>query len=457
MSNSTVKHVLHCMLLLSIVVVFMVYSGSKKAGTFDSFDPWVRYGVLNTWILYLLRLPISLALPQTLFNFFGLVLYNAFPDQVILNGSPIFCPPICVRVVTRGDYPDLVRRNVLRNLNTCLETGLENFHIEVVTDRPIGLGDRDRRIREIVVPTQYRTKTGALFKARALQYCLEDGVNVLQDEDWVVHLDEETLLTKDSVRGIVNFVLDGKHPFGQGMITYANEPIVNWLTTLADSYRVSDDMGKLRLQFKMFHRPLFGWKGSYVVTQLAAEKDVSFDHGPEGSVAEDCYFAMRAFARGYTFNFIEGEMHEKSPFTLLDLLRQRKRWLQGILLVVRSPAIPLYNKFLLGINLCSWITLPLSSLNLVLAAIYPVACSELLDIVCAFITGVTIYMYLFGVFKSFSLLRFKPRFFLLCTVGVLCTIPVNIVIENIAVIWGLLGEKRTFYVVQKDIPTLITV
>ncbi|XP_058124267.1 beta-1,4-mannosyltransferase egh-like [Anopheles ziemanni] len=456
MLNSIMKHVLHCLLLFSIVVMFMLYSGSKDDSTFDSFDPWVSYGVLGTWILYLLRLPIILALPQTLFNLFGLVLYNAFPDQVILNGSPLYCPPICVRVVTRGDYPNLVRRNVLRNLNTCLETGLEKFHIEVITDRPIGLG-RDRWIREIIVPPRYHTKTGALFKARALQYCLEDEVNVLHDEHWVVHLDEETLLTKDSVRGIINFVLDGKHPFGQGMITYANEPIVNWLTTLADSYRVSDDMGKLRLQFKLFHRPLFGWKGSYVVTQLVAEKDVSFDHGPEGSVAEDCYFAMRAFARGYTFNFIEGEMHEKSPFTLQDLLRQRKRWLQGILLVVCSSAIPLYNKFLLGINLCSWITLPLSSLNLVLATIYPIPSSKLLDMVCAFITSVTIYMYLFGMIKSFSLLRFKLRYFLLCAVGVICTIPVNFVIENIAVIWGLLGEKRTFYVVQKDIPTLITV
>lgn len=54
----------------------------------------------------------------------------------------------------------------------------------------------------------------------------------------------------------------------QGLITYANENIQNWFTTLADSFRVSDDMGKLRFQFKVFHKPLFGWKGSYVVTQV---------------------------------------------------------------------------------------------------------------------------------------------------------------------------------------------
>ena len=54
----------------------------------------------------------------------------------------------------------------------------------------------DKRIQEIVVPSTYRSKTGALNKSRALQYCLEDDVNMLNDDDWIVHLDEETLLTE---------------------------------------------------------------------------------------------------------------------------------------------------------------------------------------------------------------------------------------------------------------------
>lgn len=95
-----------------------------------------------------------------------------------------------------------------------------------------------------------------------MQYCLEDDVNQLGESDWIVHLDEETLLTDDCVRGIINFVLKGKHEFGQGVITYANEEVRNWMTTLADSFRVSEDYGKLRFQFLMFHRPIFGWKGN---------------------------------------------------------------------------------------------------------------------------------------------------------------------------------------------------
>lgn len=458
MLNSISKHLLHCALLITLLIFFEVFSGGIKINenSFVSVDPWEEYGTIPTILLYTLRLLTFLTLPQVLFNFFGLVFYNAFPEKVVLKGSPLLAPFICIRVVTRGDYPDLVKSNVIRNMNTCLDTGLENFLVEVVTDKQVNL-PKHRRTREIVVPKDYKTKTGALFKSRALQYCLEDSVNVLNNNDWVVHLDEETLLTENSVRGIINFVLDGKHPFGQGLITYANENVVNWLTTLADSFRVSDDMGKLRLQFKMFHKPFFSWKGSYVVTQVHAEKEVSFDNGIDGSVAEDCFFAMRAFAKGYTFNFIEGEMYEKSPFTLLDFLQQRKRWLQGILLVVHSHTIPLRNKLLLGISVYSWVTMPLSTSNMIFAGLYPIPCPNVVDFLCAFIAGFNIYMYVFGVIKSFSLYRFGVVKFFACVLGALCTIPINVVIENVAVIWGLVGKKHKFYVVQKDVRALVTV
>lgn len=166
---------------------------------------------------------------------------------------------------------------------------------------------------------------------------------------------------------------------------------------------------------------------------------------------------MRAFAAGYSFDFIEGEMYEKSPFTLLDFLQQRKRWLQGILLVVHSNVIPVRNKILLAISVYSWVTMPLSSSNIIFAALYPIPCPNIMDFCCAFIAAVNIYMYVFGVLKSFSLYRFGLVKFVLCALGAVCTIPVNIVIENIAVVWGLVGKKHKFYVVQKEVRTLITV
>lgn len=251
------------------ILLFLLLAGAISLDDKEKeyVDPLAAYGILGTIILYILRLLTLLTIPQVLCNFAGLTLFNAFPGKVNLKGSPLLAPFICIRVVTRGDFPKLVKDNVTRNMNLITDVGMENFMIEVVTDKAINL-PKHRRVREVVVPAEYKTKTGALFKSRALQYCLEDNVNILADTDWIVHLDEETLLTENSVRGILNFVLDGQHQFGQGLITYANENVVNWLTTLADSFRVSDDMGKLRLQFYLFHKPLFSWKGSYVVTQV---------------------------------------------------------------------------------------------------------------------------------------------------------------------------------------------
>lgn len=452
--TSNTKHVLHCALLFVILIAFMIklaWPDADAAG--QQFDPVQRYGRLLTFILYLFRLLALLSLPQVCFNLFGLTMYNAFPDKVKLESPASRAPFICIRTVTRGDFPDLVCSNVDRNMITCLTVGLENFLMEVVTDKPIARLPKHHRIREVLIPPDYRTSTGALFKARALQYALEDDVNLLGEKDWIVHLDEETILTEDVVRGIVNFVSRGKHEFGQGLITYANEEIVNWITTLADTFRVSDDMGKIRLQLRIFHRPLFGWKGSFVVSKYIAEKDVSYDHGLDGSVAEDCYFSMIAYAKGYTFDFIEGAMWEKSPFTIRDFIQQRKRWVQGIFLVVHSSKIPISNKIFLAISLYAWMTVPFSTSNVFLTTLFPLPTSEhfLFNFLFALVAAVNIYMYVFGVLKSFTPHRMGLVRFVICLVGALLTIPFNIFIENIAVIWGVLGEKHKFYVVDKRI------
>ena len=92
------------------------------------------------------------------------------------------------------------------------------------------------------------------------------------------------------------------------------------------------------------HNPIFFF-------QAGAERKISFDWGLAGSKAEDCFFGMVALDRGYTFDFIEGEMHEKSPFTFADFIKQRKRWIQGFYLVCTSEQIPIRSKFLLTMSL----------------------------------------------------------------------------------------------------------
>nr|CAG4651867.1 EOG090X07AI [Triops cancriformis] len=426
--SSTGKHIVHCFALITTIsgfAFFGSYPFDKEKETVVLFDPWVAYGSFGCIFLYLCRSLVILGLPQTFFNFCGLVFYNAFPGKPQLRELPVKLPLICIRVVTRGNYPDLVRRNVERNMNTCLDSGLDNFLIEVVTDKSIGL-PTNARTREVVVPAEYRTKSGVLFKGRALQYALEEGVNMLSDCDWIVHLDEETLLTESSVKGIVKFALADKHSFGQGLITYGNENVVNWLLTLSDVYRSADDMGKLRFQLSFFHKPFYGWKGSFVVSKVQAERKVSFDNGIDSSVAEDCFFSLMAYSKGYSFDFVEGEMWEKSPFNVWDFLRQRKRWLQGILLTAHSPLIPLWYKPLILLSIYSWVTLPLATSNVFLTPMYPIPMPHWFDLVTFFVAGVNMYMYLYGVWISFSIARLGCVRFMLCLAAGVITTPLKI-------------------------------
>lgn len=134
MLNSFYKHILHCCLLFFVIISFELFAGGiryKENIIFQPEDPWTTYGQIPTLILYTLRFLTFLTLPQVIFNFCGLIFYNAFPEKVVLKGSPLLAPFICIRVVTRGDFADLVKTNVLRNINTCLDTGLENFLVEV--------------------------------------------------------------------------------------------------------------------------------------------------------------------------------------------------------------------------------------------------------------------------------------------------------------------------------------
>jgi egghead protein (zeste-white 4 protein) len=314
MLSSHRRHIVHVCCFLIFTFIFEILAGgiiiSPSLNLSSSVlikNPIEYYGLFIAIIIYFIRLLSLLPLPLAICHTCGLILYNIFPERPELQNSPLLGPKLRIRVVTRGDYPDLVRTNVKRNLDICAKVGLNNFQIEIVTDKAISIaGLPASMVRLVVVPSNYRTKTGALYKSRALQYALEPDVNQLLPDDYIVHLDEETLLTENSVRGILNFVNSNEYDIGQGLITYANETIVNYVTTLADSMRVGVDLGCLRFCLKKFHQSPFLFKGSFVVCRAGCEFEVTFDNGRAGSIAEDTYFAMLAMSKNKKFGWIEG-------------------------------------------------------------------------------------------------------------------------------------------------------
>jgi len=123
------KHVLHCACFLT-----WLYLLNKAAITNVNYrtvyDAYFDYGALITVIVVLIKLLAFLAVPQTVFNMIGLVFYDAFPEAVKMNNSPLISPSICVRVVTRGLYPNLVKENVRKNMKTLNNVGVDQYIIQ---------------------------------------------------------------------------------------------------------------------------------------------------------------------------------------------------------------------------------------------------------------------------------------------------------------------------------------
>ncbi|XP_064607717.1 beta-1,4-mannosyltransferase egh-like [Liolophura sinensis] len=445
MNSSRVQHAAVVSLFLLLLMLFVSGAFTKED---KQLNPLEEYGILVTLITYFLRVITLAAVPLSVANFLGIIFFNTFPEPPTLKGSPLLAPFICFRVVTKGDFPELVKDNLRRNMETCCQAGVDNCMFEVVTDKAIHLAKMPG-VREIVVPDTYVTSQGSLFKARALQYCLEDGVNMLNDDDWIVHLDEETLLTKNSAIGIFNFVTEGSHHFGQGVITYGSGHVVNWVTTLIDSVRVAIDYGALRFCFKVFHKPIFNWKGSFNVSNVAAERRVNYDHGPEASIAEDCYFGILASSMGYSFGFVEGEMNEQSTFTFVDFMRQRRRWAQGIYLAWKS--CPVQHQYKAGIFflVVAMHLMPLSAVALLLSLTCPVPLSLPSKLVFGFLGAVFLFLFVFGAVKSLNRRRLGLVKYALLCISTLLVIPVAYTLEVSAVIWAIGSNKINFHVVKK--------
>eukprot|EP00756_Hemistasia_phaeocysticola_P035365 Hpha_TRINITY_DN16579_c0_g2::TRINITY_DN16579_c0_g2_i1::g.133492::m.133492 len=277
------------------------------------------------------------------------LLTHIFIPAVMFTGEPVPVegyPPrelrgrLFVRIVTRGNAPLLVQETVEKAEELCMEVPCHDgwFVVEVVTDKAM---EEVPESKQVVVPTAYQCPRGGKFKSRALHYAIdaERHASVARpgEDDWVVHLDEESRMSKESLRHAlwhIYFEEERGAPLpriGQGPILYGSRgaEVENWFTTLADSGRVGDDFGKFRLAASL-NCPIFGMHGSFIIISQKVQQAIGWDHGPEGSVTEDVAFAIEGWSKGVGISWIDAFMHEQSPFTVHDFLKQRKRWFAGL-------------------------------------------------------------------------------------------------------------------------------
>ncbi|HTX01427.1 MAG TPA: glycosyltransferase family 2 protein, partial [Acidimicrobiales bacterium] len=261
---------------------------------------------------------------------------------------------VCFRIVTRGTNVEALRKTVQALRHEIARLPLFPSVIEVVTDTSVEL-PRSGDLRQICVPSDYRTPNGTRFKARALHYALE--ASPLPGDAWIFHLDEETHVTSSVLRGIATAITEeeraGSLRIGQGAVLYHRDLAEHPLLTLADSIRTGDDLGRFRLQH-FTKRPLWGLHGSFILVRCDVEREVGFDFGPEGSVTEDAWWALVEMAHGRRTRWVDGYCLEQATRSMKDFVKQRRRWFVGLMLVCRQSPVPLRGRLPLLASVLLW-------------------------------------------------------------------------------------------------------
>lgn len=357
---------------------------------------------------------------------------------------------LIVSYVSRGDNLEALTRAISRTRQVLADMNVP-AEIEVVTDLPVDIPGT----LGYLVPEAYRTLRGAQYKARALQYLLEQRQLRLPVArgNWVIHLDEESVLTPQAVAGISKFIArpTNGRTIGQGEIQYnAHGYGDNFLITCIDSIRTGDDLGRFRLQYRLFGKPLFGMHGSFILLPQQIEQEIGFDLTSRGSITEDAYFALTAMDRGYQFGWVDGFIQEQSPFSLVALLKQRRRWIAGLRTLVTDPEISFKSRVLLLLNMTLW---RIAWVGPVVTAWNVLAGGSLVPhwaaVSAALLSGVVGSVYMVGAWRNLMHTDMTRRRKLTVWLGSYLFAPLSCLVEGVAVLYALTRPIRTFEVVAK--------
>lgn len=415
-------------------------------------DTW--YGQAQCYLLYLWLL----AAPQTVLNLQGfLFTHSRQPIFTLDSAWDALNTPLHIRIVTRGTNPGAVQRTI--EADRAVIAAFTDLHgvrprvtIEVVSDNRLPID-----VVQYVVPPDFQTPHGALFKARALQYAI--GAVSAAHNAWILHCDEETQITLSGLTGCLQFMQEeietvktGEYPaVGQGAILYHRDFWLRPFLTLADSMRTALDFGYFRVQSHVWHRPLFGLHGSFILVRQDVELAVDFDFDSYRSITEDAYWALRLVERRISLKWVHGFLSEQATFSIQDFLRQRKRWFTGLWHVLDGEGVRWRTKLVLRAAVVSWVCALLGMLTIAIQLIHPIHVPWYIIIpasLCqATYTSITVY----GLLVNLQELDLQTHgISWLIVLAQVVLMPIFAVLEGIAILWGLFTLNTVrFHVVKK--------
>ena len=438
---------------------------------------WITWRVenifnLSPFVVLFIKALIYLTVVNDLVNVLGHVLlrHHSLKNKKLMPSDT----HLVVQFISRGENIEVLKESVECAYEMLLEEATIKFSIRIVTEKEVSSNFNEAEsdlFQFIVVPSEFRTKNNSLYKARGLEYArlvcdASDGDQVANENKWILYFDEETLITKSSIRGVLEFIEkdENRDKFGQGLLTYTGRGYdKSIVSSAAEIKRVGYNLGRYYLQYAVLNDIYFGFQGSYFCASSALINKITFDFGPKESITEDIFFAFFASLKGFKCCWIQGHAREQPPENVCDLLRQRRRWLIGFTSFLFSKKIPLIRRLILLI----FITLPnrmwgFAPIFLGANFIYLSTISDAYNF--EFTTAIITYLlfiylilffqsnYLIGLLYTIEDLNSNSRlkkflFAIKCSVA----LPFAVLIEQFVTIYSLFPRKNGFEVIKKNV------
>jgi hypothetical protein len=272
-----------------------------------------------------------------------------------------------------------------------------------------------------VVPESFTC--AAQRKGRALEWAREQ---VPCEQEYVLYLDEDSILTEFQGLPAADIVQISEHPLRTG----------SWFTYLCEIFRIG-----YQFEQRAFHRfayPPYAWGGAIAVRKELEDR-VTWD---VPTITEDTTFIWRAADLGnLEYRLVNARIRNQAPPTLRSMVKQRRRWISGTINDI--DLLPLRYRPIIYTRIVTWTLSPIVPFVGVIGFLFPNA-------VPASEYYVPLSVLLFGmlyVFMAVGLVEYR-KYPEVWPIYLLAT-PVVVLLHSLGAFWGILRPAKDFEVTAK--------
>jgi hypothetical protein len=266
------------------------------------------------------------------------------PNEVLLALKGKGFPRFSIQITTKGGEAHIIKEGleVFEKIYQILPAQLAQL---ITVDLLSENADDIKYLNEVtmsfgfnfhVVPKDYLTPNGTQLKARALQYMIDQRQSIDRKNNYIIHLDAESILTLQCLCAIMYSVgkATDKQVIFQGPIFYPH--YWNFTNPISKQMESLRPWNCYECRSSTDRSYPFHLHGSNLVVREDIEKQVGWDFGllyGYPLVAEDLLFGLRAYLLmgKSAFAWHGGILLEQPGLSVADSIKQRIRWIRGTL------------------------------------------------------------------------------------------------------------------------------